>query len=45
MVSKSSVFPSASPRCLDGGDVDFFHRHHRHEGALCLSAPCRKGSG
>src|SRR6516225_6103286 len=27
---------SASPRCLDGGDIDFLHRHHRLEGTLCL---------
>src|SRR5215471_3638384 len=34
----SIVFASASPRCLDGGDVDFLHRHHGCEGAFCLSA-------
>ena len=32
------VFTSASPRCLDGGDVDLLHRHHRLEGMFC-SAP------
>src|SRR6266571_1134248 len=32
------VFKSASPRGLDGGDVDLLHRHHRLEGALCLIA-------
>src|SRR6266581_8882105 len=39
------VFTSASPRCLDGGDVDLLHRHHRLEGALCLSATGRKRLG
>jgi hypothetical protein len=33
---------SASPRRLDGGDVDLFHRHHRPEGTLCLTATNRK---
>src|ERR1700741_4310189 len=37
-----SVFTSASPRCLDGGDVDLLHRHHRLEGTLCLIATNRK---
>src|SRR5580698_10375471 len=32
------VLTSASPRCLDGGDVDILHRHHRLEGTLCLTA-------
>ena len=36
---------SASPRCLDGGDVDLLHRHHRLEGTLCLTATCRKRIG
>jgi phage terminase large subunit-like protein len=27
---------SASPRCLDVGDVDLLHRHHRLEGTHCL---------
>jgi hypothetical protein len=36
------VFTSASPRCLDGGDVDLLHRHHRLEGTLCLTATRRK---
>jgi len=31
-------FTSASPRRLDGGDADLLHRHHRLEGALCLTA-------
>ena len=39
------VFPSASPRCLDGGDVDLLHRHHRLEGTLCLTATSRKRIG
>src|SRR5262245_42289318 len=33
---------SASPRSLDGGDVDFLHRHHGLEGTLCLTATSRK---
>src|SRR4029450_9097832 len=32
----------ASPRCLDGGDVDCLHRHHRLEGTLCLTATSGK---
>jgi hypothetical protein len=36
---------SAPPRGLDGGDVDFLHRHHRLEGALCLTATSRKRVG
>ena len=28
----------APPCCLDGGDVDLLHRHHRLEGTLCLIA-------
>ena len=39
------VFTSASPRCLDGGDVDLLHRHHRPEGTLCLTATSRKRIG
>jgi hypothetical protein len=41
----AGVFTSASPRCLDGGDVDLRHRHHRLEGTLCLSATSRKRIG
>src|SRR4030095_7591557 len=33
---------SAPPRCLDCGDVDLLHRHHRREGTLCLTASSRK---
>src|SRR5437667_4376100 len=36
---------SAASRHLDGGDVDLLHRHHRLEGALCLSATGRKRLG
>ena len=36
---------SASPRCLDGGDVDFLHRHHCLEGTFCLGATSRKRLG
>jgi hypothetical protein len=39
------VFTSASPRCLDGSDVDLPHRHHRLEGTLCLTATSRKRIG
>jgi hypothetical protein len=39
------MFTSASPRCLDGGDVDLLHRHHRLEGTLCLTATSRKRIG
>src|SRR6202163_4050683 len=41
----SACFTSASPRCLDGGDVDLLHRHHRLEGTLCLTATSRKRIG
>src|SRR6266536_973635 len=33
------------PRCLDRGDVDLLHRHHRLEGTLCLTATSRKRLG
>src|SRR5205823_878135 len=36
---------SAPSRCLDGGDVDLLHRHHRLEGTLCLTAASRKRVG
>jgi hypothetical protein len=39
------VFTSASPRCLDGGDVDLLHRHHCRESALCFTATSRKRIG
>src|ERR1700736_1717355 len=39
------VFMSSAPRCLDGGDVDLLHRHHRPEGTLCLTATSRKRIG
>src|SRR5512145_1485096 len=39
------VSTSAPPRCLDGGDVDLRHRHHRLEGTLCLTATGRKRLG
>src|SRR5207253_6541315 len=39
------VCTSASPRCLDGGDVDLRHLHHRLEGTLCLTAASRKRIG
>jgi hypothetical protein len=32
---------SAAPRCLDGGDVDLLHRHHRLERTLCFIAASR----
>ena len=31
------VSRSAPPRRLDGGNVDFLHRHHRLEGTLFLT--------
>jgi hypothetical protein len=37
-----SLFTSASPRCLDGRNVDLLHRHHRLEGTLGLTAISRK---
>jgi hypothetical protein len=40
-----SIRPSAPSRCLDGGDVDLPHRHHRLEGTLCLTAASRKRIG
>src|SRR5688500_5144862 len=33
-----SGHPSTANGCLDCGDVDLFHRHHRIEHALCGSA-------
>jgi hypothetical protein len=33
---------SSPSRCLDLGDVDLFHLHHRLEGALCPAATSRK---
>src|ERR1700730_12588246 len=36
------VSTSASPCCLDSGDVDLLHRHHRREGTLGLPAASRK---
>src|SRR5262245_9043756 len=34
--------PSAAPRRLDRGDVDFLHSHHRIESALCFIAASSK---
>ena len=34
----TSSSPSAAPRRLDRGDVDFLHSHHRIETALCFIA-------
>ncbi len=39
------VFTSGSPRCLDGGDVDLRHRHHRLEGTFGLTATSRERIG
>src|SRR5215475_3234986 len=39
------VVTSTSPRCLDGGDVDFPHRHHCLEGTFCLVATSRHRVG
>ncbi len=36
---------SASPRLLDGGDVDLLHRHHRLERTLCFTAAGRHRIG
>ena len=36
---------SAPPRCLDGGDVDLFHVHHRFEDTLCFLATSRQRIG
>src|SRR6516164_9121799 len=36
---------SAPSRCLDRGDVDFLHRHHRLEGTLGLTTTSRKRIG
>jgi hypothetical protein len=36
---------SASPRFLDGGDVDFLHLHHRLESTLWLTAASSKRLG
>ena len=37
----AGVFTSTAPRCLDDGDVDLLHRHHRLEGTLCFAAASR----
>src|SRR5688572_9866837 len=44
-MAQAVVSTSAPPRCLDGGDVDLLHRHHRLEGTLCLTAASRKRVG
>jgi hypothetical protein len=36
------VSTSASPRYLDGCDINLLHRHHRLKGTLCLTATSRK---
>src|SRR5688572_26419790 len=36
---------SGPPRCLNGGDVDLLHRHHRVEDTLCLTATNRNRVG
>src|SRR5256885_6061134 len=38
-------FTSAAPRCLDGGDVDLLHRHHRLEGTVRSTAASRNRIG
>ena len=43
--TESTLATSASPSCLDRGNVDLLHRHHRLEGTLCLTAACRKRIG
>ena len=42
-ITRTAAPASAPPRCLDGGDVDLLHRHHRLERALRLGAAGRKG--
>src|SRR3984957_20442549 len=42
---RGGVLTSAAARCLDGGDVDLLHRHHRLESTLCLTATSRKRIG
>jgi hypothetical protein len=32
-------------RCVDGGYIDFLHRHHCLEGTLCLTATSSKRIG
>jgi len=41
----AAVFKSASPRCLDCGDIDLLHRHHCLESTLCLTTTSRKRIG
>src|SRR4051812_31816496 len=41
-VGRHEPSPSAAPRRLDRGDVDFAHSHHRLESALCFIAAGRK---
>jgi hypothetical protein len=45
LIKDVGLFTSASPRCLDRGDVNLLHRHHCLEGALGLTATSRKRIG
>src|SRR5215211_279679 len=45
MSTYGCIAQSAPPRCLDRGDVDLLHRHHRLERTLCLVATRRKRVG
>src|SRR5688572_22408418 len=44
-VTACNIGTSAAPRCLDRGDVDLLHAHHRLKRALCLIAAGRQRLG
>lgn len=41
LTKEASASMSTSARCLDGGDVDLLHRHHRRERTLRLTTASR----
>src|SRR5579864_5655695 len=41
----TALLSSPSPRCLNGGDIDLLHLHHRLKGALCLCAASPESIG
>ena len=43
--ARAGLFWSASPCCLDGGNVDLLHGHHRLESTLGLTATSRERIG
>ena len=45
VIASIVVGKSASSRCLNCGDIDLLHRHHRFEGTLCITSARRKCIG